>query len=326
MPITSIFDLIPNCPNPAPINVVPFFDGCNWSLIQIPAGVTCNDVLACFTNNPDFIGTLLTSANGSIVIAGHNIEVSTARLNANVTVTLWGLNGCDLTIGTTTIDLCSIFSNIVYTFADAGGIMMDVGNGDTINILGIDGMRFFITPANTLTVGLPANRQHMQVLTWDDVNHTAYRENNQCCAQTLSFDTATNLLSISGANSVDLTSINTDSQTLFLNGNILGITQLVNGVYINGPTVDLIDVDKHTLGVSWTWNTDVVICIYSEANVAHIAGTENNCITLPKPDVSTCADVMACPGVQGMIADQVNLLNRLIALESQVQILEHQLP
>lgn len=128
--------------------------------------------------------------------------------------------------------------------------MMDVGNGDTINILGIDGMRFFITPANTLTVGLPANRQHMQVLTWDDVNHTAYRENNQCCAQTLSFDTATNLLSISGTNSVDLTSINTDSQTLFLSGNILGITQLVNGVYINGPTVDLIDVDKHTLGVS----------------------------------------------------------------------------
>jgi len=84
----TIFDLIPNCPNPAPINVVPFFDGCVWSLIQIPAGVTCDDVLACFTNNPDFIGTLLTSSNGSIVINGHNIEVSTGWLDANINVAL----------------------------------------------------------------------------------------------------------------------------------------------------------------------------------------------------------------------------------------------
>jgi hypothetical protein len=121
--------------------------------------------------------------------------------------------------------------------------MMDVGNGDTINVLGVDGMRFFITPANTLNVGLPANRQHMQVLTWDDVNHVAYRENNQCCAQTLSFDTATNLLSISGTNSVDLTSINTDNQELAIVGNILSITQLNSGP----QAVDLTNVNEHTL-------------------------------------------------------------------------------
>ena len=120
---------------------------------------------------------------------------------------------------------------------------MDVGNGDTINILGIDGMRFFITPANTLTVGLPANRQHMQVLTWDDVNHVAYRENNQCCAQTLSFDTATNILSLSGTNAVDLTSINTDNQVLAIVGNILSISQL-NGA---PQAVDLTNVNEHTL-------------------------------------------------------------------------------
>jgi hypothetical protein len=69
----------------------------------------------------------------------------------------------------------------------------------------------------------------MQVLTWDAINQVAYRENNQCCAQTLSFDTATNILSLSGTNAVDLTSINTDNQELAINGNILSITQLNSG-------------------------------------------------------------------------------------------------
>lgn len=380
MPITSIFDLIPNCPNPAPINVVPFFDGCNWSLIQIPAGTTCNDVLACFTNNPDFIWTLLTSANGSIVIAGNNIEVSTAWLDANVSVSLWGLTGCDLTIGTTTIDLCSIFSNIVYTFADAGGVMMDVGNGDTINVLGVDGMRFFITPANTLNVGLPANRQHMQVLTWDDVNHVAYRENNQCCAQTLSFDTATNLLSISGTNSVDLTSINTDNQELAIVGNILSITQLNSGpqavdltnvnehtlwlvgnlldIYgsdgLSNDQVDLKNVNEHTLGL-----VNNLLSIYGSDGIANAIidlenvnehtlsvtgagrgdawetvvinihgsdGNINNFVTIPRPLVATCTDVMACPDIQTMLANMASMLATIGALQNQVTLLQGQLP
>ena len=106
-------------------------------------------------------------------------------------------------------------------------------------------MRFYVTPANILNVGLPLNRQHMQVLTRDDVNKTAYRENNQCCAQTLSFDTATNILSISGTNAVDLTSINTDNQELLLAGNILSITQLNSGP----QSVDLTNVNEHTLGL-----------------------------------------------------------------------------
>ena len=380
MPITSIFDLIPSCPNPAPINVVPFFDGCNWTLIQIPAGVTCNDVLACFTNNPNFIWTLLTSANGSIVISGNNIEVSTAWLNANVVATLGGPIGCDLTIGTTTIDLSSIFSNINYTFADAGGILMDVGNGDTINLLGIDGMRFFITPANTISVGLPANRQHMQVLTRDDVNHVAYRENNQCCAQTLSFDTATNILSMSGTNAVDLTSINTDNQVLAIIGNILSISQL-NGapqavdltnvnehtlglvgnlldiygsdglsndqvdltnvnehtvgivgnllsIYgsdlIANNTIDLSNVNEHTLSVTGAGRGDL-----GETVVINIHGSDgniNNSVTIPRPLVATCTDVMACPGVQALIVDIASLVATCAALQSQITLLQHQLP
>jgi hypothetical protein len=57
----------------------------------------------------------------------------------------------------------------------------------------------------------------MQVLTRDAENNVAFWNNNQCCAQTLSFDTETNILSISGTNAVDLTSINTDNQELIIN-------------------------------------------------------------------------------------------------------------
>lgn len=167
-------------------------------------------------------------------------------MNNNIAVSLGGLNGCFLTVGSTTLDLCSILTNVVYTIRDDSGTMIDIGNGDTLNVLGVDGMRFFVTPANTLTVGLPANRQHMQVLTRDDVNQVAYWNNNQCCAQTLSFDTATNLLSISGTNTVDLTSINTDNQVLALLGNILSISQL-NGA---PQAVDLTNVNEHTLGIA----------------------------------------------------------------------------
>ena len=245
MLITSIFDLIPNCPNPAPVNVVPFYDGCNRSLVQIPAGSSCPDVLACLTGNPDFIGSILTSNLWSLVITGHNIDVNMWRINSNLPVSIGGLNGCQLTIGTTTIDLCSILSNVVYHIKDQAGNIIDVGNNDTVFVQWVDGMRFYVTPANILNVGLPLNRQHMQVLTRDDVNKTAYRENNQCCAQTLSFDTATNILSISGTNAVDLTSINTDNQELLLAGNILSITQLNSGP----QSVDLTNVNEHTLGL-----------------------------------------------------------------------------
>jgi hypothetical protein len=34
--IESIFDLINDLPNPIPANSVPYFDGCNWTLITMP--------------------------------------------------------------------------------------------------------------------------------------------------------------------------------------------------------------------------------------------------------------------------------------------------
>lgn len=382
MLVDSLFDLIPECPNPAPVNVVPLYDWCKRTLVQMVPGtqLQCADVLACLTNNPDFIGTLLTSANGSIVINGHNIEVSSIWMNNNITVSLGGLNGCILTVGSTTLDLCSILTNVVYTIRDDSGTMIDIGNGDTLNVLGVDGMRFFVTPANTLTVGLPANRQHMQVLTRDDVNQVAYWNNNQCCAQTLSFDTATNLLSISGTNTVDLTSINTDNQVLALLGNILSISQL-NGA---PQAVDLTNVNEHTLGIAaniltiygsdWVANdtadlTNVnehtlglvgnLLTIYGsdslvnavvdlqnvnehtlsitgtgrgdlgETVVINIHGSDgniNNSVTIPRPDVATCTDVMACPGVQTMLADMASMLATIVNLQNQVALLQSQLP
>jgi len=381
MPITSIFDLIPNCPNPAPINVIPFFDGCNWSLIQIPTWVTCEEVLACFTNNPDFIGTLLSSTNGSIIIHGHSIEINQAWINANLPVSLGGVNWCELTVGTTTLDLCSIFSNVSYSFLDSAGMRMDIGNGDTVNLLGIDGMRFFITPANTITIGLPAARQHMQVLTRDEVNHVARWENNQCCAQTMSFDTATNIISLSGTNSIDLTSINTDNQELILAGNILSITQLNSGpqavdltnvnehtlwlagnlldIYgsdgLSNDQVDLTNINEHTLGLvgnlltiygsDWLVNAVVDLSNTNEHTLEitpgsgrdDVGGTVeisikwsdwvvNNSITLPRPSVATCTDVMACAGIQAIINNIVILTNRVISVENQLQLIQGQLP
>ena len=211
-------------------------------------------------------------------------------------------------------------------------------------------MRFFITPANTISVGLPANRQHMQVLTRDDVNHVAYRENNQCCAQTLSFDTATNILSMSGTNAVDLTSINTDNQVLAIIGNILSISQL-NGapqavdltnvnehtlglvgnlldIYgsdgVSNDQVDLTNVNEHTVSVTGTGRGDL-----GETVVINIHGSDgniNNSVTIPRPLVATCTDVMACPGVQALIVDIASLVATCAALQNQITLLQNQLP
>jgi hypothetical protein len=51
---------------------------------------------------------------------------------------------------------------------------------------------------------IPGTRQHGQVLTWDAINGYSYWDNNQCCAQTLFLDEATETLHLSGTNSVRL--------------------------------------------------------------------------------------------------------------------------
>ena len=100
----------------------------------------------------------------------------------------------------------------------------------------------------------------MQVLTWDDEQEIAIWNNNQCCAQTLSFDTDNNVLCISGTNCVDLTSINTDNQELALAGNLLSITQLGSGP----QAVDLTNVNEHTISL-----TDNILSIIGSDGVVN---------------------------------------------------------
>ena len=41
-------DFINNVPHPIPANSVPFWDGCSWTLVQMPAaGMTCPEVVIC---------------------------------------------------------------------------------------------------------------------------------------------------------------------------------------------------------------------------------------------------------------------------------------
>jgi len=138
-----------------------------------------------------------------------------------------------------------------------------IENAATLQISGLDGMRFFIDmdPAsatyNMLVVGLPTNsiipdpnnqgapipgtRQHGQVLTWDAVNGYAYWDNNQCCAQTLWLDESTETLHISGTNSVWLGVLN--NQQLSYTENLLCISQPNGG----SQCIDISETNNHHL-------------------------------------------------------------------------------
>ncbi len=60
--ITSLFDLIDEVPNPIPANTIPFYDGCNRTLIPIPNGITCIDVQACI--DAAYICSFITAGSG----------------------------------------------------------------------------------------------------------------------------------------------------------------------------------------------------------------------------------------------------------------------
>lgn len=217
--IETLFDLIDNLPNPIPANAVPYFDGCGWTLITMPASVQCEDLLECITC--PFIMSFFSSPNGSIVFNNMGVcgafDVNPAWINTNIASTR---TSPILTIGSTSHDLSDIFTNNVYRdILDGISPAWRINNQDVLQIAALDGLRFFIDMNPTsptfehLVVGLPLNsivpdpnnqgapipgtRQHGQVLTWDAINGYAYRDNNQCCAQTLWLDEATETLHIS---------------------------------------------------------------------------------------------------------------------------------
>lgn len=235
----TLSDFIDNC-WAIPANSIPYYDGCDWKFVQLPeSGLnTCLDVQTCIDSQ--FISTLLSSADNSILIGVNgSLTINPLILQSLINVQLVGTN---LSVGSTTVDLATILANWAFTIFD-GSNSTTINLGDVLNIVGIDGMRVLIPANDTIHIGLPTPRQHMQVLTWNEVTGEAEWQNNQCCAQTLSFDTATNIISISGGNQVDLTSINTDNQELALSGNILSITQLGSWP----QAVDLTNVNEHTL-------------------------------------------------------------------------------
>lgn len=241
MNVTSILDLLDSYPNPIPTWSIPYFDWCNRITVVLPESWlnTCEDIQGCIDR--EFISSIL-ELHSSLSIDWGELHVNEIWVNSIINV-VW--NAPNLTIGGTTVDLSDLLSEFVLWFSDWSN-SFNVTHNWLIQLEWLDGLRFLATAPNRLQVWLPTWAADMQVLTWDAENNVAYWNNNQCCAQTLSFDTVTNVLSISWTNSVDLTSINTDNQELQLAWNILSITQL----WAAPQSVDLTNVNEHTISLT----------------------------------------------------------------------------
>jgi hypothetical protein len=160
--IDSIFDLVDVLPNPIPANSVPYFDGCNWTLVEMPASVACEDLLACI--DCPFIMSFFNSPNNSIIFNDGGVcgafDVNPTWINTNITSTR---ASPILTIGTTAHDLSTIFTNNVYRTINDGSVTHQVDNQAILNIAGLDGLRYFIDndPLSAtyqyMVVGLPTN-------------------------------------------------------------------------------------------------------------------------------------------------------------------------
>jgi len=240
--IDSLLDLLDNYPNPLPEGSIPYFDWCDWITVVLPQWWinTCNDVQDCITES--FIMSLI-NVDSSLSVSWWSLSVSDTWINENITVNWTSPN---LTVGNTTLDLSTLLDEFSLTFNDWSN-SFSVSHSDTIMLEWLDWLRFLATSPNRLQIWLPTWAWDKQVLTWNADTWEAYWNNDQCCAQTLSFDTATNILSISWTNAVDLTSINTDNQELGLSGNILSITQLGSWP----QAIDLTNVNEHTIQLTW---------------------------------------------------------------------------
>ena len=257
--IETIFDLIDNLPNPIPANSVPYFDGCNWTLIQMPASTACNDILDCI--DCQFVTSFLSSPNNSIFVNAWGVcwalEINPWFVN-NALNSSWA--SPLLTIWNVTHDLSSIFTNNVFWSIYDWTMTFQVNNQDVLNIAWLDWLRFFVdgvAPNQQLVIWLPTEslipdpnnqwapipgtRQHGQVLTWDAITGKAYWDNNQCCAQTLWLDEATETLHISWTNSVWLWVLN--NQQLGIDWNTLCISQPSGA----SQCISLSETNNHTL-------------------------------------------------------------------------------
>jgi hypothetical protein len=108
---------------------------------------------------------------------------------------------------------------------------------------------------------------------------------------------------------------------LGLVGNLLtiyGSDSLVNAV------VDLQNVNEHTLSRTGTTRGDAGEQVF--INIHGSDGNINNSVEILRPLVATCTDVMACPGIQTMLADMASMLATIVNLQNQIALLQGQLP
>lgn len=286
----TLFELIDHLPNPVPSNAIPFYDGCRWTLISMPAnGInTCQDVQSCIDCN--FISSLLNSSNGSINILGCNLTINPTVMNSLISATFTSPN---LTVWTTVVNLSNLLNAVYFDIYD-GVNTITINHTNTLNLMALDGLRFFVSWVNQVNIGLPSNAQPNQVLTWNQDTGEAEWRNNQCCAQTFNVDGQN--LCLSGTNCVDMDQF--DNQQLSLVGNILSLE--------NSISVDLGNVNNHSLVLNGM-----------DLELRNSQWTLLSTVTLPTPAIATCADVQNC-----MAAIVANIQTQINSLDARVTILE----
>lgn len=178
---TNLWDLL-EATSPYQTWVIPYYDGCNWIVIPIPAGITCKDVLSCI--DCQYIASLFDLTHPSIVWDYVNCALSVNPTWINQVVV--SSFDCStwvplLTVWTTVTDLSCILWLRDFNFTD-GSITQVVHNHDTVTLNGRDWLWFWLWNW-WLNISLPNPRQNGQVLTWSDNLNQAYRANwaDICC-------------------------------------------------------------------------------------------------------------------------------------------------
>ena len=161
--------------------VIPYRNGCNRVPIQIPAGITCEDVRNCI--DCEFILGILSFSWGLIVDAqACRIWIDLDYINANI-ISTFDCVSWYLTVWGTIMDLTCLSALRQFSFTD-GSSSQVVLNLDAVTLNGRDGLGFWLWNWG-LNISLPNPRLPGQVLTWNGLTNQAYRANpiDICCDQ-----------------------------------------------------------------------------------------------------------------------------------------------
>ena len=128
---TTLRDLM-DVTSPYATGVIPFWDGCNWIAIQIPAGITCQDVQSCI--DCTFIAGLFDFTDPSLIFDPLlcSMAVNPTRVNQNIISSFDCVTG-DLVIGYTTYNLSCLADFFDFNFTD-GQTSQVVHNHNTVTL------------------------------------------------------------------------------------------------------------------------------------------------------------------------------------------------